>query len=149
MRDLIVQTIMVADSSLDTRTVLKRWLELKGFHVVEATNGRQAVELTSRKCPDLILMSMRMPVLSGLDAAYRIRERSNASSVPIVAISTYPTREAQDSAFAAGCKSFIVHPIDFDGLGSILHSLLPEAVDSLPATPPYSRTEAAFSVVAT
>lgn len=121
-------TVMVADYSEDTRDVLKCWLEMKGCRVVEATDGWQAVELTIGNCPDLILMSMRMPLLGGLDAMRRIRERDSACVFPIVAMSTYPTKEARAAALAAGCASFIAQPIDFDVLSSVLCSLLPESV---------------------
>lgn len=123
-----IPTVMVADYSEDTRDVLKCWLEMKGCRVVEATNGRQAVEMTMGDCPDLILMSMRMPLVDGLDAMRRIRERGNSRVFPIVAMSTYPTKEAKASALAAGCASFIAQPIDFDVLNSVLCSLLPESV---------------------
>jgi CheY-like chemotaxis protein len=123
-----IPTVMVADYSEDTRDVLKCWLEMKGCRVVEATNGRQAVEMTIVDCPDLILMSMRMPLLDGLDAMRRIRERGNSRVFPIVAMSTYPTKEAKASALAAGCALFIAQPIDFDVLSSVLCSLLPESV---------------------
>jgi CheY-like chemotaxis protein len=123
-----IPTVMVADYSEDTRDVLKCWLEMKGCRVVEATDGRQAVELTKGDCPDLILMSMRMPLLGGLDAMRRIRERGKTFVFPIVAMSTYPTIEARASALAAGCASFIAQPIDFDVLSTVLSSLLPESV---------------------
>lgn len=122
-----IPTVMVADFSEDTRDVLKCWLKMKGCRVVEATDGLQAVELTLGKCPDLILMSMRMPVLGGLDATRRIREGSDGCVFPIVAMSTYPTKEAQDSALSAGCASFISQPFDFDILSNLLSSLLPES----------------------
>lgn len=122
-----IPTVMVADYSEDTRDVLKCWLEMRGCRVVEASDGQQAVELTIGKSPDLILMSMRMPLLSGLDATRRIRERNGGCVFPIVAMSTYPTKEAQDSALSAGCASFIAQPIDFDVLSNLLSSLLPES----------------------
>jgi CheY-like chemotaxis protein len=125
MNSIHIPTVIIADYSKDTRDVLKCWLEMKGCRVVEASNGRQAVELTRGECPDLILMSMRMPVLGGLDATRRIREPGNGCFFPIVAMSTYPTSEAQESAMAAGCASFIAQPIDFDALGNLLNSLLP------------------------
>lgn len=123
-----IPTVMVADYSEDTRDVLKYWLEMRGCRVVEATNGRQAFELTMRECPDLILMAMRMPLLGGLGATRRIRERVHTCVFPIVAMSTYPTKEAQAFALAAGCASFIAQPIDFDVLNTVLGSLLPESI---------------------
>ena len=120
-------TVMVADSYQDTRFLLKHWLEAEGYGVVEAENGQEAVELTRRQCPDLILMSERMPVLDGVEAARRIRRQNKNCVFPIVAMSTYPTKEAQGAALAAGCDSFVAEPIDFDLLSNLLTQLLPGA----------------------
>ena len=120
-------TVLVADSYEDTRFLLKFWLEAEGYEVVEAGNGREAVELTRGGCPDLLLMSERMPVLDGLEAARRIRRRDEGCGCPIVALSTYPSEEARAAALAAGCDSFVAEPIDFDLLGSLLSHLLPGA----------------------
>lgn len=121
------QTVMVADSYEDTRFLLKHWLEAEGYGVVEAGNGQEAVELTHGQCPDLILMSERMPVLDGVEAARCIRRQNKECVFPIVAMSTYPTREAQGAALAAGCDSFVAEPFDFDLLSVLLSQLLPGA----------------------
>ena len=120
-------TVMVADSYEDTRFLLKYWLEAEGYGVIEAGNGQEAVELTSRRCPDLILMAERMLVLDGFEAARRIRERGKKCVFPIVAMSSHPTKQAQAAASAAGCDAFVAEPIDFDHLSNLLNHLLPGA----------------------
>ena len=118
-------SVMVAEASTDTRRLLRCWLEMKRCRVVEAMNGQEAVALTRDDCPDLILMHLNMPVLDGLAAARRIREDNRNCDVPIVCMSTYPTKEAQAKALAAGCNWFIAQPIDFDQLNELLETLLP------------------------
>lgn len=118
-------TVMVVENFADTRALLKFWLEKEGCRVVEAASGQEAVELTRSQCPDLVLMSLRMSVLDGFDTARRIREHGQECDFPIVAMSTYPTKEAQDSALAAGCNSFIAQPVDFDSLRELFTRLLP------------------------
>jgi two-component system response regulator (stage 0 sporulation protein F) len=66
---------MVAHHDEDTRFLLRLWLEAAGYSVVDAADGEGAVELTRGQCPDLILMSERMPKLGGLEAVRRIRQR--------------------------------------------------------------------------
>ena len=122
-------TVMVADHFEDTRFLLKFWLEAEGYRVVEAVNGQEALDLTGDECPDLVLMSLRMPALDGLEATRRIRERGKASVFPIVAMSAYPTMETQASAIAAGCDAFISEPIDFDSLSGLLSHLLPASAE--------------------
>ena len=117
-------TVMVADGYEDTRFMLKLWLEAEGYGVVEAGNGQEAVELTLGRRPDLLLLSERMPVLDGLEAARRIRRQDKECGCPIVAMSTYPSKEARAAALAAGCDSLVAEPIDFDLLSNLLSHLV-------------------------
>jgi CheY-like chemotaxis protein len=121
-------SVLIADDSDDTRELLRFWLEAKRCRVVEATNGQEAVELTRGECPDLILMDMLMPVLDGMNATRRIREDAGGCDVHIVAMSSHPSREARADALAAGCGSFIAHPLDLGQLGDLLNRLLPASV---------------------
>lgn len=92
---------------------------------MEAVNGQEAIELTRDGCPDLILMSLRMPVRDGLDATRSIREHVAECNVPIIAMSACWTQEMEASALAAGCGSFIPQPIDFGYLSNLLNRFLP------------------------
>ena len=125
-------TVLVADSYADTRFMLKCWLEAEGYAVVEAGNGQEAVELTRGRCPDLLLLSERMPLLDGLEAARRIRRQDKECVCPIVSMSTYPSEEAQGAAFAAGCDSFVAEPIDLNFLSNLLSHLLAGAAGVRP-----------------
>jgi CheY-like chemotaxis protein len=118
---------MVAHNDEDTRYLLRFWLEGNGYSVVEAADGQAAVELTRDRCPEVILMSERMPKLDGLEAARRIREQGEECVFLIVALSSYPTAEAQAAAANAGCDSFVPQPVDFDRLGELLMRLLQDA----------------------
>lgn len=116
--------MMVAHSDEDTRCLLRFWLEYEGYDVVEAADGQEAVELTRGDCPDLILMSERMPTLGGLEATRRIRQQGEGCVFSILVLSSYPTTEARAAAVNAGCDLFIPQPVDFDLLGKILGRLL-------------------------
>lgn len=124
MRETRRPTVMVAANNEDTRFMLRFWLEAEGYGVVEAADGEEAVALTCGRCPDLILISERMPRLGGVEATRRIREQVAQSMCPIVCMSTHPTLEARDCALGGGCDSFIAEPPDFGDLGSLIGSLL-------------------------
>ena len=132
MREAKRPTVMVADGYEDTRSLLRFWLESEGYGVVEAGDGQVAFELTCGQCPDLILMSERMPVLGGVEASRLIRQRGKGCVFPIVVMSSYPTKEARDAALAAGCDSFIPQPVNFDLLSDLLRRLLPGAAGGQP-----------------
>jgi CheY-like chemotaxis protein len=118
-------TIMVVEDSSDTRSVLLNFLVLEGYRVVESDNGREAVHIVRRKCPDLILMDLHMPLMDGLAATEQIREfKDTCSDVPIVAITAYDSLDMRDAAIGAGCNEYLTKPLDFAELEKVLGGLL-------------------------
>ncbi|HEV2912238.1 MAG TPA: response regulator [Pyrinomonadaceae bacterium] len=115
--------IMVADDYEVIRQLCRTWLEIRGYTVVEAENGEEAVELAQRECPALILMDVSMPLLDGLAATRRIREIKELCDVWIVAISGMGTGHRQ-AALMAGCDEFLTKPFDFPQLERVLGQLL-------------------------
>jgi two-component system, cell cycle response regulator DivK len=121
------QTIMVVEDYDDTRRMLRQWLESKGYRVVEAINGQEAVDLTQRERPDLILMDLDLPILDGIAATQHIRQQSEMNQVPIVAITAYPMSYTHVKAFAKGCNEYLAKPIDFDELDELLKRYVPRS----------------------
>ena len=80
-------TILVAEDHNDTRDLLRVFLELEGYEVIEAKNGAEAVVLAERENPDLILTDLQMPELDGVAAVKQIRCVEQLRDVPILAMS--------------------------------------------------------------
>ncbi len=120
-------TILVVDDSEDIREVLKASLNKRGYKVVEAVNGKEAVEIAKSVGPDLILMDLTMPVLDGYAATRQIREAEEMSDVPIVACSACTTVDHRAKALAVGCNEYITKPIDFIYLNFLLSRFLTTA----------------------
>ena len=118
------RTVLVVDDFDDTRLLLRTWLERRGFRVVEAENGIQAIDQAETELPDLIIMDMQMPQLDGLSATRRIRGLKSMDSVPIVAVSAYGADQFRDQALAAGCNEFDTKPIEFDRLVATIRDVL-------------------------
>jgi two-component system, cell cycle response regulator DivK len=121
----VKRTILVVDDFDDTRLLLKTWLEKKGFNVVEAENGNQAVALALEVRPDLIIMDMEMPELDGLSATRKIRCMKELDMVPVVAVSAYGAQQFRSDALAAGCSEYVSTPFDPDNLEEVIRSFLP------------------------
>jgi two-component system cell cycle response regulator DivK len=121
------QTIMVVEDYDDTRVLLRQMLESKGYRVVEAINGQEAVDLTQREHPDLILMDLDLPILDGIAATQHIRRQSEMKQVPIVAITAYPMSYTHVKAFAKGCNEYLAKPIDFAELEELLNRYVPRS----------------------
>ncbi len=116
--------VLVVEDFDDTRQMMRRFLEIGGCRVIEAVNGREAIECARRELPDLILMDLNMPVLDGFTATLRIREDERTGKVPIVAITAYDTPEFRAAANAVGCDDYIAKPVDFGQLMTLLDRLL-------------------------
>lgn len=117
-RDLSGRTILVAEDNEINMEIVTELLEMSGLKVMQAWNGREAVEKFAASAPgsiDMILMDMQMPELSGCDAAKAIRamDRADAASVPIVAVTANAFAEDISATTAAGMNAHISKPIDF------------------------------------
>ena len=124
MSALLSPTVLVAEDSRDTRKMLKRALEIKGYRVLEATNGREAVDITSKYHPNLIIMDLNMPVLDGLEAIKYVRMMQGVSEqVPIVAITAFDVYGMEEATREAGCNEYISKPLDLGDLDKALKSL--------------------------
>ena len=120
----VPRTVLVVDDFDDTRLLLRTWLERRGFRVVEAENGIEAIQRAETESPDLIIMDMQMPQLDGLSATRRIRDLKSLSSVPIVAVSAYGADQFREQALAAGCDEYVSTPFEPATLEGIIRSLV-------------------------
>ena len=120
----IPRTILVVDDFDDARLLLRTWLERRGFRVVEAENGLQAINQAQTELPDLIIMDVQMPQLDGLSATRQIRNLKSMNSVPIVAVSAYGADLFRDQALAAGCNEYVSTPFEPSTLEGIIRSLV-------------------------
>jgi CheY-like chemotaxis protein len=121
-----VVTVLLVEDTEDNRQMMRRLLEMTGYRVVEAINGKEAVEVASQERPEVILMDLSLPLIDGLAATRRIRRLPELSKVPIVAVSAHDTADFHSEALAAGCDAYITKPIDFPQLEEIIQRLLLE-----------------------
>jgi CheY-like chemotaxis protein len=117
-------TILVVDDFEDTRWLLRTWLEGKGFRVIEAENGLEAVSEAQTAAPDLIIMDLEMPELDGLAATRQIRSLAKLAGVPIVAVSAYGAEQFRGPALQAGCNEYVSTPFDPAELERLIRSYL-------------------------
>jgi two-component system cell cycle response regulator DivK len=121
--------ILVAEDTDDIRLMIKIMLENKGHRVVEASDGREAVELATRVRPDVILMDLNMPVMDGIEAISCLRARPETAKMPIIAVTAHCTESAwRRRAIAAGCLECVGKPVDFRHLNQLItHVVNPES----------------------
>jgi len=120
------QTILLAEDFEDTRLMMKLWLTKKGYRVLEAQSGEEAIALAQSQRPALIIMDVMMPGLNGLDATRRIREDQSLKKTPIVVVSAYGAAEYRAKAINAGCTEYVSTPFEPELLGRLIEKLLRE-----------------------
>ena len=86
-------------------------LNAKGYVVLEATDGPSALKMIESKQPDLVLMDIQLPTISGLEVTQRIRKMSSISQPKIIAVSAFALKQDADKALNAGCDDYIPKPI--------------------------------------
>ena len=118
--------ILIVDDNLDNQEILARRLRLLGnFQIAIASNGKQALEIGAVVKPDVILMDLRMPIMDGFAATRALKQTEWGRDVPVIAITTYASREHMHKALNAGCCDFIAKPIlDFIQIKSKIQELL-------------------------
>ncbi|GAB7541356.1 ATP-binding protein [Cupriavidus sp. 8B] len=118
------QTILVADDLAENRAVAVEMLGQLGFGMVEAGNGREALEKAKALRPALILMDVVMPEMDGLEATRRLRQLPEFRGLPIIAVSASASETDAATSLAAGANAFLPKPIDFSGLLTEVAALL-------------------------
>jgi two-component system, cell cycle response regulator DivK len=113
--------VMVVEDYTDTREMLKLMLELKGCEVVEAADGREAVDYALGDGLSLILMDLNLPVMSGYEATREIVSSPGTRHIPVVAVSAQCSGERRQRALDAGCLECLEKPVDMRALDEVLH----------------------------
>jgi two-component system chemotaxis response regulator CheY len=108
---------IVIDDSRATRTILKRTLTAQGFEVIEAGDGKQAIEELEKSGPlDLALVDWNMPVMTGYEFIVEIRGRANFASMSIMMVTTESETSQVQLALDAGANEYIMKPFTDDVL---------------------------------
>ncbi|MEP6470727.1 MAG: response regulator [Acidobacteriota bacterium] len=129
--------ILVVEDSPDIRVLIRMLLEAAGHDVITASDGREGVETAKRERPDLVLMDLSLPVLSGWEAAKAIKETPETASIPVVAVTAHAMHGDRERALAAGCDGFIPKPIDEETFETLVGSYLrPPTVEESSLTEP-------------
>lgn len=102
--------ILIVDDEQCLRTIVREYLEREGFRVVEAANGKEAIDAVKNERPRLIIMNYLMPVMDGLEASRMIHDDPELSYIPIILNSACDEDEMRPLAKEAGCVDFFGVP---------------------------------------
>jgi len=110
--------IVVVDDEIDVREVLAEYLELKRFDVRQASGGEEALAKVAESCPDVVLLDLGMPGLSGIETLRRLR--SDNPSACVIVVSGNQDQHLAQKVLAMGAADYVPKPVDFGYLETIL-----------------------------
>ena len=109
------KVILIVEDDPKNLKLFRDLLQVSGYTTLEATDGKQGVELAREKKPDLILMDIQMPVMDGLEATKLLKNNDVTKDIPIVALTAYAMQGDEKKMREAGFDGYISKPIDVKG----------------------------------
>ena len=119
--------LLLVEDNPENSEMLSRRLRNRGYDVIIAQDGQSALEIADAQIPDLILLDLSLPVLSGWEVASTLRARPNTADIPIIALTAHALDEDRDQALQAGCHDFETKPINIDRLMEKIRALTGDA----------------------
>ena len=142
------KTVLVVDDMAENRALVSDMLKPLGFEVVDAANGRAALEMVARQLPDLILMDIVMPDMDGLEVTRRLRATAAFQTVPIIVVSASVSNSDLEQSASAGANAFLPKPIDLHALlGQLALMLGLDWIHAAPAELPAPEARTAEALV--
>ena len=123
-------TILVVEDNELSRDALSRRLARRGYRIVVAVDGAQAIELARGEQPDLILMDLGLPRVDGWEATRHLKADPATEHIPIIVLSAHAMTNDRDKALQAGSDEFDTKPVRFEPLLGKIEALLARAAPS-------------------
>ena len=112
----MTKMILIVEDEPKNLTLLRDLLQVSGYSTIEATDGKQGVELARSKKPDLILMDIMMPEMDGLEATRILKADAATANIPILALTSYAMKGDEERILEAGCDGYLAKPFDIKKL---------------------------------
>lgn len=117
--------LIVEDNELNLK-LFRDLLTAHGYETMETKEGMEAIELTRSEHPDLILMDIQLPEISGLDVTRRLKSEHAIRDIPIIAVTAFAMKDDEEKILSAGCQAYISKPISIVPFLNIVRRFLGE-----------------------
>jgi CheY-like chemotaxis protein len=121
--------ILIAEDNAVNRELLRELLETRGYEVLEACDGQEALQMIEQAQPDILLLDIGMPVLDGFDVIRKIRENPCLATMPVLAITAYAMQGDREKIMKSGFNGYLSKPVDARSLAEELKRLLSRGND--------------------
>jgi DNA-binding NarL/FixJ family response regulator len=121
-------TILVADDDLGTRISVSDYLELLGYSVIVAKDGKQALSMIDKYQPHALITDINMPRMDGYELVRQVREKPQFRLFPVVFLSERNTVEERIRGYKAGCDSYLPKPFEIQELAVVIRNLIDKSL---------------------
>lgn len=118
--------ILIVEDNQDNRELLIKILKVKGFRLIEAVDGEDALQKVSVERPDLILMDISIPKIDGYEVTRRLKNQPDLQDIPVIALTAHAMKGDREKALKAGCDGYITKPINIRELPNQVIDFLKE-----------------------
>lgn len=120
--------LIVEDNDLNLK-LFRDLLNANNYETIETKEGLEAISLARNLRPDLILMDIQLPEISGLDVTRKIKSDEQLRTIPVIAVTAFAMKDDEEKILRAGCEAYISKPISIDSFLSTVRRFLGEMVE--------------------
>jgi two-component system, cell cycle response regulator DivK len=119
--------ILVVEDDRLSLVLLRQLLTAQGYEILQSPEGWDGISRARNEQPDLILMDIQLPDISGLDAILLLKQDDQTRDIPIIAVTAFVTPEVKAKALKSGCDAYVAKPLNISNLLRTVESLLPSS----------------------
>ena len=116
--------ILIVEDNLRNMRLIEMLLRSKGYTLLQATDGEEALEIAVRDKPDLIMMDIQLPKIDGLEVTRRLRQMPAFNHIPIIAVTAYAMKGDKEKVIEAGCDAYLSKPVNTRELPGLVAEML-------------------------
>ncbi len=105
------KTILIVEDNELNMKLFNDLLQAHGYETLQTKDGREAMEMTEKHHPDLILMDIQLPKISGLEITRQIKQKDDLKSIPVIAVTAFAMKGDEEKIMEGGCDGYISKPI--------------------------------------
>lgn len=123
---MLKDKVMIVEDNPQNMKLIEMLLRSKSYILLKACDGEEALDTATREQPDLIVMDMQLPKMSGIEVTKRLRQMPVFRHTPIIALTAYAMRGDKERFLEAGCDAYLSKPINTRELPAIIDRMLQE-----------------------
>lgn len=123
-KQALKEKILIVEDNPPNMRLIETTLRAKGYTLLKATDGKEALDMATRERPSLIIMDIQLPRVGGLEVARRLRQMPAFSHIPIIALTAYAMKGDKEKFIEAGCDGYLAKPISTRELPEMIAEML-------------------------